>query len=130
MIVLAASVLIGYLDAADGHHAAATTLMSRVVDEDLASSSITLAEVLVVPVRLGRLAQVLSILQDLDVRELPFPVDAAQQLAELRAQTGLKMPDCCVLLSAAATGSAVASFDDRLRFAAQRQGLAVVPVAG
>jgi len=51
------------------------------------------------------------------VQELPFPPDTAARLAQLRASTGLRMPDCCVLLAAdhaVATVATVASFDDRL----------------
>jgi predicted nucleic acid-binding protein len=36
-------------------------------------------------------------------------------LATLRVRTGCKMPDCCVLASAATRNTAVASFDERLR---------------
>ena len=50
----------------------------------------------------------------LEVNELPFPPDSAVRLAKLRASTGLKMPDCCVLLAAADAGATVASFDGRL----------------
>jgi len=53
-------------------------------------------------------------LRDLEVDELPFPPDTAARLAQLRASTGLKMPDCCVLLTAEAAGATIASFDDRL----------------
>ena len=68
------------------------------VDDDLGANPLTLAEVLVVPARTGRLDTLLSVLRDIDVQALPFPTDTAVQLAELRADTGLKMPDCCVLL--------------------------------
>ena len=96
--MLDASVLIGYLDGADSHHEAAQALLTRVVDDDLGANPLTLAEVLVVPARTGRLDTLLSVLRDIDVQALPFPTDTAVQLAELRADTGLKMPDCCVLL--------------------------------
>jgi predicted nucleic acid-binding protein len=36
-------------------------------------------------------------------------------LAGLRVKTGCKMPDCCVLASAATRTTAVATFDERLR---------------
>ena len=44
MIVLDASVLIGYLDAADAHHELATALLTREVDDDLAVNILTVAE--------------------------------------------------------------------------------------
>lgn len=95
MIVLDASVLIAYLDGEDEHHAAAEALLVRAIDDDLAANPLTLAEVLVVPARDGRLAAVTSALRELEVRELPFPDDTAIRLAQLRANTGLKLPDCC-----------------------------------
>lgn len=126
MIVLDASVLIGFLDGEDSHHAAAETLLTAAVDDDLAANPLTLAEVLVVPARDGRLDAVLALLRDIEVAELAFPPDAASRLARLRAGTGLKMPDCCVLLSADVASASVASFDERLLHAATRQGLPVL----
>ncbi len=126
MIALDASVLIGYLDGADTHHEAAEALLASAVDDDLAANPLTLAEVLVVPARDGRLDAVMAALHDLEVQELPFPSNTAVRLARLRAGTGLKMPDCCVLLSAELAGAAIASFDDRLLQAAEHLGLPVV----
>jgi predicted nucleic acid-binding protein len=128
VIVLDASVLIAYLDGDDDHHAAAETLMAGAIDEDLGANPLTLAEVLVVPVRDGRLEAMQTVLRDLEVRELPFPVDTAVRLAQLRVSTGLKMPDCCVLLAAEENGATVASFDDRLAQTAEARNLAVLRI--
>ncbi len=114
MIVLDASVLIAYLDSDDDHHVAAETLLASTLDHDLGVNPLTLAEVLVVPARDGRLEPVQRALRDLEVEELPSPADAAVRLARLRASTGLRMPDCCVLLAADDAVATVASFDDRL----------------
>ncbi len=126
MIVLDASVLIAYLDGEDDHHAAAEQLLAQAIDDDLAASSLTLAEVLVVPVRDGRLDPVRAVLRDLEIQELRFPADTAVRLAQLRARTGLKMPDCCVLLAAEVAAASVASFDERLAQAAEDRSLAVL----
>ncbi len=126
MIVLDASVLIGYLDGEDEHHAAAEALLTQAIDDDLAANSLTLAEVLVVPVRDGRLDPVQAALRDLEVQEVPFPVDTAVRLAQVRATTGLRMPDCCVLLAAEDAAASVASFDERLAQAAEDRNLAVL----
>jgi predicted nucleic acid-binding protein len=123
VIVFDASVLIAYLDGDDAQHEIAEKLLAREVDDEFAANSLTLAEVLVAPARQGRLDQVQTALHDLDVRELPFPAVSAVQLARLRADTGLKMPDCCVLLAAEAGGARVASFDDRLARAAGARNL-------
>jgi hypothetical protein len=54
-----------------------------------------------------------------------FPDGAAETLAQLRAETVLKMPDCCVLLSALDQQARLASFDDRLVKAALARGVDV-----
>jgi len=126
VIVLDASVLIAFLDGEDPHHAAAESLFRSAVEDDLGVNSLTLAEVLVAPARDGRLGAVRGALRDLGVDELPFPPDAAQRLARLRVLTGLKMPDCCVLLAVEGTGSSAASFDDRLTRVAEGLGVPVV----
>jgi predicted nucleic acid-binding protein len=125
VIVLDASVLIAFLDSDDNHHAAAERLLTHAIDDDLAVNSLTLAEVLVAPLRDGQLDPVLAALHALDVQELPFPADTALRLAQLRATTGLKMPDCCVLLAAEDAAAGIASFDERL---AQTAELRNVPV--
>ena len=126
MIVLDAGVLIAYLDSDDAQHTLAADLLAREIDDDLAANPLTLAEVLVVPVRKGRLEEVQAALDDLEIQETPFPADTAVKLARLRAGTGLRMPDCCVLLAAEATGARVASFDEELLRAAVTRQLPTV----
>jgi predicted nucleic acid-binding protein len=126
VIVLDASVLIAYLDSEDAHHARADTLLAQEIDDDFGASSLTLAEVLVMPARERRLDAAREVLADLDVHELAFPADSAVKLALLRASTSLKMPDCCVLLAAEEVHARVASFDDRLNDAATSRNLVVV----
>lgn len=126
MIVLDASVLIAYLDGSDAHHAAAERVLTEAVADDLGVNPLTLAEVLVAPVRDGRLEPAQAALRDLEIEELPFLPDAGVRLAELRAHTGLRMPDCCVLLAAEAAGASVATFDDRLARSAESRNLAVL----
>lgn len=97
MIVLDASVLIGFLDDHDNHHAAAKQLLTGSV----------------------------AALGALEVAELAFPADTAVRLAQLRVTTGLKLPDCCVILAAEDAGARVASFDDRLAQVGERRNLTV-----
>lgn len=127
MIVLDASVLIAFLDGNDNHHLAAEQILANAVDGDLAVNPLTLAEVLVAPVRHGQVDGVLAALRALEIQELPFPADTALRLAQLRATTGLKMPDCCVLLAAEDAAASVASFDERLAQAAEMRDLPVLP---
>jgi predicted nucleic acid-binding protein len=126
VIVLDASVLIAYLDASDLHHGVAEGLLAREIDDEFAVNSLTLAEVLVGPAHDGRLESVIAILDDLEVRTLPLPADAATRLARLRATSRLRMPDCCVLLTADEEEARVATFDARLADAAERHGLTVL----
>ena len=125
MIVLDASVLIAHLDAADRHHEQAEALLLAATEEDLAASPLTLAEVLVAPARAGRLDAAEAALRDLGVDVVALPGDAAPRLAQLRADTGLRLPDCCVLLAARQSDAAVATFDDRQAAAARALGIAV-----
>lgn len=124
-----ASVLIAYFDANDAHHDAAANVLAEAVREDLVASAMTIAELLVVPARVGddalRMAQ--EAFTRLEIVDEPFPEDAAVRLARLRADSGLKMPDCCVLLAADTAGAErVATFDARLAKAARERGLEVI----
>jgi predicted nucleic acid-binding protein len=87
---------------------------------------VTLAEVLVLPTRENRVDLVLAALADLGVEEEPFPWNAAPALARLRVNTGLKLPDCCVLLTAMDRRATLASFDERLLAAAISRGIPVL----
>jgi predicted nucleic acid-binding protein len=126
VIVLDASVLIAYLDGDDDHHERAEELLAREIDDEFAVNSLTLAEVLVVPARENRMPAVRAALDALEVRELSFPADAGIKLAQLRAATMLKMPDCCVLLAAEDSNARLASFDDRLIRAAVARNITAV----
>lgn len=126
VIVLDAIVLIAYLDRDDVQHARAEGLLAEEIDDDFAANALTLAEVLVAPAREWRLDAAREALDDLEVKELPFPADSAVKLAQLRAATNLKMPDCCVLLAAEEAQARVASFDARLNQAAIIRNLAVL----
>lgn len=123
MIVLDASVLIAHLDADDLHHVRATRLLLGAIDEPLAASPLTLAEVLVGPARAGRADLAEGALRELGVEVVPLNVDAPRGLAELSVRTQLRLPDCCVLLAARTAGGYVATFDDRLHRAAAELGL-------
>lgn len=122
MIVLDASVVIGLLDGDDVHHERAEEVFRTSAGRDRGISTVTLAEVLVGPVRAGRGDVVRRALERLRVVEVGLPAGAAVRLAELRATTGLRLPDCCVLL-AVPPGGSVASFDQRLLAAAERLGV-------
>ena len=127
MIVVDADVLIAHLDDNHALHDRALDALLATAEQTLGCSPITLAEVLVGPARAGRLRDARTAVMDLGVGEIPLGEDAAARLASLRADTALKMPDCCVLLAAEdAQADAVLTFDDRLARAAEQRGLPVV----
>lgn len=126
MIVLDANVLIAQFDARDVHSSRARSLLRRSRRFDLGASTITLSEVLVRHAAEGLIDEGEQALARLQVEELPVLSGAFRRLASLRASTGLKLPDCCVLLAAQDVGAdAIATFDDRLAAAAHELGIAV-----
>jgi predicted nucleic acid-binding protein len=123
VIVLDASVLIAHLDGGDAHHRRSRRLLEATGARPLGASSISLAETLVAPARAGRLDKARDALERLGVVELAPGEESPPLLAELRARTGCKLPDCCVLLAAQQHGGAVASFDAGLVRAARALAL-------
>ncbi len=123
MIVLDANVLIAHLDRSDALHPSAMRRLSDLAVQPFGASSITLAEVLVAPIRAGDVGAAQAALRELAVSELPLPANVAERLAALRVETALKLPDCCVLLAAEAAGGAVLTFDERLAREAAQRGL-------
>jgi predicted nucleic acid-binding protein len=129
VIVLDANVLIAHFNDSDQHHSRAQSLLEANNDQPWGVSSVTLAEVLVCPVHAGRLAEAEAALVALDVQDVPLGSGASGLLAEMRAELGLKMPDCCVLLAAQKNEAALATFDAGLLAAAGKLGIEVVPDA-
>jgi len=123
VIVLDASVLIAHLDEADAHHQRATELLINTADEALGASPLTIAEVLVGPARAGTLDAARAALAALAVTTVTLGDEAPTRLAVLRANSRLRLPDCCVLLAAETMQAGIATFDDKLARAATQLGL-------
>lgn len=124
MIVVDASVLIAHLDEQDALHARAEDALIEAAHEPIGCSTITLAEVLVGPARHDRLEAARTAIHTLGVNEVPLGDDAPGRLATLRANTALKLPDCCVLLAAQdARADTVLTFDQGLAQAVELLGL-------
>jgi predicted nucleic acid-binding protein len=124
--VVDADVLIAHLDPDDAQHGRATACLEQAAAQGpLTASALTVAEVLVHPVAGRRGEEAYAALEAMDLLVLDIPANAAMQLASLRARTGRRMPDCCVLLAAARTGGAVLSFDEKLAGSAAELGLSV-----
>jgi predicted nucleic acid-binding protein len=125
LIVLDASVLIAQVNDIDAHHERATVLLLESLDEEFGASAFSLAEAFVGPIRTGRLDQARLALQRLNIESIALGGGEAEELALLRASTELKLPDCCVLLAAEKTSSALATFDAKLASVARERGLVV-----
>jgi predicted nucleic acid-binding protein len=126
VIVVDASVLIAHLEPADRHHERATRLLLAHQADEFAASVISLAEIYVGAARANRLADVERAIARLSVAVVPLPATAARRLAEIRATTNLKLPDCCVIHAAEQHHSAVATFDSVLADQARRLNLSTV----
>lgn len=124
-MILDVSVLIAHADSGDAHHDQAAELLLARAAERFAVSPLTLAEFLVGPARAGRLDAAEEYVERLEVVSIALPDDAPRRLARLRADTGLRLPDCCVLLTARQTGDDLATFDVDLQRQARGLGLAV-----
>jgi len=126
-LVLDANVLIAHFQARDSHHAAAAELLADHAGEGLMVHPLTLAEILVGSARLGRGAERQAVIAAMGIETATMDVDSPLRLAELRAGTGRRMPDCCVLDAAHHSGAIVATFDPDLAKTATLLGLRVVP---
>lgn len=113
-LVLDASALIAHLDSGDPHHDNVETLLLAAAGQTLAASPTTLAEVLVGPARAGQLDRAQGVLDTLGVGAVDLEADSPARLATLLAQTGLTLPDCCVIVAAQSLGATVVTFDQRL----------------
>jgi predicted nucleic acid-binding protein len=122
-MVLDASALIAFLDPSDALHDDAVSCLLALGSRRLFVSPITHAEILVGPARSGTMAVTQAALRVLGISEVGLPADAAARLAVLRVTTGLKLPDCCVILAAQQSKCDVLTFDDRLSAAARDLGL-------
>ncbi len=127
MIVLDASVLIAHLNPADTRHQVAAALLLTGSPGQMLVHPLTLAEVLVGGVRIGQGASMRDDLCAAGIGVAPHDDAQPLRLAELRATSGLKLPDCCVLAVAIRHQATLATFDDALASAARRRCVTVAP---
>jgi len=127
VIAVDASVLIAHLNARDVHHAAATAILLDASPGSMLVHALTLAEVLVGGVRIGRGAAMREDLRAAGIEVAPRDADEPLRLAQLRVTSGLKLPDCCVLDVAVHQRASLATFDDSLAGAGRQRGVTVLP---
>ncbi|GAB3269999.1 type II toxin-antitoxin system VapC family toxin [Arthrobacter pigmenti] len=129
MIVLDASVLIAHLNPHDMHHSAATQILLDASPGTLLVHTITLSEVLVGGARIVRGEQMYADLLSIGIQLTEHDEQEPLRLAELRAISRLKLPDCCVLDAAVSNKAPLATFDDALAAAAAQRGIEILPRA-
>ena len=123
MIVLDANVLISYIEHGDVHAAQAFEILDT--EEELALHPLTLAECAVSPARAGQLGKFRRMVDRLTVNIWKPDDDHVFRIAQLRATTPLKLPDCCVLDTARSLGATLATFDQTLAKQASALGIDV-----
>ena len=126
MIVLDVSVVIAHLSSHDVHHEQATTFLRTYAHERFLVHPLTMTEILVGPIRVGRGEAAEHVLASLGIGDWMPPARSAARLARLRVESGLKLPDCCVLDAAMMANARLATFDERLARAATESGVEVV----
>lgn len=120
-----ASVLIAHLNPADPHHQAATEVLLAGTPGEMLVHTITMAEVLVGGVRIRQGASMRDDLRAAGITVAPHDDGEPLRLAELRARSGLKLPDCCVLDVAIRHQASLATFDKVLAAEATKRGVPI-----
>jgi predicted nucleic acid-binding protein len=114
IVVLDASIVIAFLDAADSHHAAVVAAVGQARREELVLPASAYAEVLVDPWRRGgdAVSVVRRFVTDLAIRIAPLTEQVAERAARLRAHhRALRLPDALVLATADALGATALTCD-------------------
>ena len=108
LVVLDASVVIGFLDPGDALHPGCVAALTRHQHDDLAIPASVYAEILVAPYRAGSRAvtAVDAFLADLGVTIEPITPAIARAAARLRSKrAGLRLPDALVVATALELGA-------------------------
>jgi predicted nucleic acid-binding protein len=125
-LLLDAVILIGALDGSDAHHDRASErfVLARERQDPLSISLVNLTEVLTAPAAdASKLAAAREAIAALGIA-IHQPSEAiAVDAARLRGHHPISLPDAYLLATAKHTGSTIASFDRKVRDAAEREGL-------
>lgn len=125
-LLLDADILIGALDSSDAHHDRARELvvLARERQDPLSISLVNLTEVLIAPAAdASKLAAAREAIAALGIA-IHQPSEAiAVDAARLRGHHPISLPDAYLLATAKHIGSTIASFDRKVRDAAEREGL-------
>ena len=119
-ITLDATVLIALAKQDDTHHEWAKEFLLDVAEAQLCIASLTLAEVLVHPVRQKVAKKFLNAMNGLNLEVLTLSEEDVLGLAQVRVSSGLRMPDAVVLHAAITHKTEIVTADQQLA----RAGLA------
>ena len=119
-ITLDATVLIALEKPDDTHHEWAKEFFLGTADDRLCIASLTLAEVLVHPVRQKVARKFLNAINRLNLEVMPLADVDMLGLAQIRVASGLRMPDAVVLHTALQHKTQIVTADQQLA----RAGLA------
>lgn len=122
-ITLDAGVLIALANRVDAHHSWAQDLFATHASTPMNTPVLTLAETLVGPIRAGHGRTAMRLFTKLNIDVLTLDPGDAAELASLRAESNLRMPDAVVLHAAISRSAALATTDRKLAQAARQAGL-------
>lgn len=125
IVVLDASTVIALYDSKDLNHKWSLQLFRETVAFELVMSSLTYAEALVHPIRSGKQKAFEKGVSGLGIKIQGINPGDAVKLAQIRANTKLKMPDAIVLATALELEAAVATTDKSLASAARKLSVGV-----
>lgn len=123
--VFDASALIALFSEADSHHSWALKAFGETAEYHYQITALTLAEVLVHPIRSGKEKLFLENLKSLEMEVTAIDMGSALELARLRSETGLRMPDAVVLNQCNQANGALVTADSMLATRSREIGIEV-----
>lgn len=125
MIVADAGILIALWNRDDAHYDLARSVFET--NDSATMHPVNLGEALVYAVAQQQEARARAQLELLSIRVADPAPDEAFLLARARAITGLRMPDCCALVTAEHLGLPLMTTDRRLAEVARSRGVVALP---
>ena len=126
LVVVDAGALIALLDENDKHHRWAFGMFQSTLAFGLVMPALTYAEVLVHPTRSGQADTFEQNIAGLGLDIRPIFDTGTRSLAQIRAESSLKMPDAIVLQLALEEQATLATTDKALANEATKRGLKVL----
>lgn len=123
IVVLDAGVLIALSSESDAHHEWAMGMFLHTLSQELSMPALTYAEVMVHPTKAGKADEFQQRLAGLHIQVRPCDQSDVADLATLRVDSGLRMPDAVVLHESLRLGATLATTDQALMRKAAQLGI-------